>query len=45
MFILGTRGDRDLMIQKARGDDVEMQQTLINGEEKVDLHVPDSQPR
>ncbi|OWF39481.1 Calcium channel flower-like [Mizuhopecten yessoensis] len=37
--------DRDTMKLKARGDDVEMQATLMDNEDKVDLHVPDTQPK
>ena len=37
------RGDRAGMMAVARGDDVEMKAQLIDSEEKVDLHVPDSQ--
>ncbi|XP_033725169.1 calcium channel flower homolog [Pecten maximus] len=45
MVFLGKKADRDSMKAKARGDDVEMQATLMDNEDRVDLHVPDNQPK
>lgn len=36
------RADRETMLAKAKGDDVELGTTLLDNEQKVDLHVPES---
>lgn len=36
------RADRETMLSKAKGDDVELGATLLTNEQKVDLHVPES---
>ncbi|KAJ8300812.1 hypothetical protein KUTeg_022331 [Tegillarca granosa] len=43
LMVLGKKADRETMLSRASKDDIELQTTLITNEEKVDLHVPDSQ--
>ncbi|CAG2192142.1 unnamed protein product [Mytilus edulis] len=42
LMAIGKKADRDTMLSKAKGDDVELGATLLENEQKVDLHVPES---
>lgn len=45
MMFLGKKGERDAMKAQARGNDVEMKATLMDNEDMVNQHVPDTQPK
>ncbi|KAK3605238.1 hypothetical protein CHS0354_037638 [Potamilus streckersoni] len=42
MMALGKKADREVMLKRARSEDVELNATLITNEERVDLQVPES---
>lgn len=42
LMAIGKKADRETMMAKAKGDDVELGTTLLDNEQKVDLHVPES---